>query len=246
MPSRIRRRVAPPTSWRAASRYSPGVVPLSGSMPFGLPKATQWPSSMPYRIPPATRSADPGFPSRPGKSLRIAMSAPFHWIVFPAQGRPSWLIRTVATPERSAEAAVRLAAFSNAADALGTPDEPTVEYATTAATATAAAATAETPSRRRRERRGASTSPAPASSCCTRPAAVSTESAKPALLRGLALRRAWKLSGVLMDPPSGNARRRLLPAGQLFEGRSEPAPRAVQPPAGRHGQAAEDGRDLRG
>jgi hypothetical protein len=60
-------------------------------------------------------------------SLLIAMSSPFQRIVLPVQGLPSCVIRTTAVPDRSAEAAVSLAACSNAALALWTPDEPIVE-----------------------------------------------------------------------------------------------------------------------
>src|SRR5262245_42783305 len=247
MPSVTRFSVVPPTSSRRADWYSSGVVPLPGSMFFLLPIATQCPLSIVNTRPLTTTSGDPGLPFRPGVSLETTRSSPCQRIVEPAHSLPSWVMRTTAVPDCSAEAALRAAAFWNAAVALGTPDEPIVENATTAIAATAAAPMADRPTKRRRERRGRVLSEAPASSFRTTRAAVSTVSAKAASFLGLARRRAWMLSGVLMDPPSGNiGRGARRGAAELFEDRPEPAPRPVQPTSRGHRQAAEDSGDLRG
>src|SRR5262245_10334507 len=115
-----------------------------------------------------------------------------------------------AVPERSAEAAVTVAAFLTAAAALATPgptpSDPTAKNAAAAASDTAAA---EARTRRRRGWECRVRDPgAPASSATSTavvtirarsgPAAASTDSAKPALARGLALRRAWKLPDEFM------------------------------------------------
>ena len=72
-------------------------------------------------------------------------------------------------------------------------------------------------------------------------AAASTELAKPSRARGLALRRAWMLCDLCMDPPWNLGVRRQ----QLLEGVAEAFPGTVQPPPRRDRQATENGCDLR-
>src|SRR4029453_2022417 len=127
-----------------------------------------------------------------------AISAPFQRTVFPAHGRPSCVMRTTAVPERSAEAAVSVAAFLIAAPAFSTPGPPPGD-ATVRATTTAAAAASITPAAERRttrRRRVGVTTSSGGSEMCARTDA--TTSAKPVRLRGLARRSAWKLADVLM------------------------------------------------
>ena len=64
------------------------------------------------------------FRRRRGLSRRRPHRVPFQRIVVAAQASPSWVIRTTAVPERSAEAAVRVAACQTAAAALRRMDLP--------------------------------------------------------------------------------------------------------------------------
>src|SRR5262245_45460102 len=134
----IRRRVAPPMSSRTAARMSVGVVPVPGSILETGPTSTQ-PScagSWPYIIPLTTRSGRPE-EGLPRLSSVISRSLPFQRMVLCVQVWPSRVIRTVAVPDWSAEAAGSLAAIFTAAAAPWTPgvtpDEPRVRNTATAA-----------------------------------------------------------------------------------------------------------------
>src|SRR5262245_18469259 len=112
---------------------------------------------------------------------------------------------TVAVPDSWADAAVTVAAFAIAAAALSTPDvtldETTMRTVAPAATI-AAGPTAVTRTRRRRGRRRSPSGPLLAATVAIRERtstmAASTAAAKPVVVRGLALRRASKLSDMLM------------------------------------------------
>src|SRR6266508_939508 len=202
------------------------------------------------------------------------MSSRFQRTVLCTQSRPSWVICTVAVPECSAEAAVRIAAFLTAAAAFSTlgvtPDEPTVSKTATA-TAAARATPAVTPTRRRRGRRwrsrGSPVDSAVAIRKRTAAAAASTASLKLALLRGLALRKASRLCDVLMillpvrlwfssirvrDGPCGDRRGcaaaslAVLGCGEFLQGRAEAATGTVEPTSRGHLRAVQNRGDLRG
>ena len=248
MPFVILRRVAPPTSSRRATRYSSGVVPLSGSMFFGLPMATHLPStSMPYTIPSTTRISPPGRLIREGASLERVRSPSFQRIVLSAQTSPSWVIRTTAVPERSAEAAVRVAAFSKAAGcALDTGRADGAER-------NHCRRQPQAPPRPRRGPRLGDAAgravvrcrPQRRSRCAPRRRRPRPTLRSPSWARGLALRRASKLSGMLMDPPLGNRLVRGFAAVSVLEDGPESTPRAMQSSACRHRETTHDVRDLR-
>ena len=104
--------------------------------------------------------------------------------------------------------------------------------------------------RRRRGRECGRTSVDVATRTRTAPATPSTDSAKLASWRGLALRRARKLSDVLMShsPLGDGGMRCRVPrlVAQVLEDGPKPAAGAVQPSARRHRETTEDVSDLGG
>ncbi len=124
-----------------------------------------------------------------------------------AQSSPSCVIRTLTVPDCRADTALSVTALLIAAAAFSTPrvppDEPPTTKTATVAAAARATPAAEKPTRVRPGRtcrtRGSSAALAVAIRKRTSAVAASTVSAKFVLLRGLALRRASKLSDVFMN-----------------------------------------------
>ena len=119
----------------------------------------------------------------------------------PAHTSPLCVIRTTAVPERSADAAVFVAARSTAAVALSTPDPPNGPTVSDAAraTTTATAPAIETCTRRRFRLVGATVTGLGAPMrALTASADATTVSAKPARERGFSLCSARRPCGVLI------------------------------------------------